>query len=111
MRQRTSLLVRGSSDDTEYGSYTYVGRKANPISDAMALAAIKTISDNLRRACHDSTDRRAREAMMMAATQAGIAFSNSSVALVHGMSRPIGAHFHVAHGLANAMLFPSVTEF
>ena len=93
------------------GAYTYVSRKANPISDAMALAAIKTISDNLRRACHDSTDRRAREAMMMAATQAGIAFSNSSVALVHGMSRPIGAHFHVAHGLSNAMLFPTVTAF
>jgi alcohol dehydrogenase len=49
--------------------------------------------------------------MMLAATQAGIAFSNSSVALVHGMSRPIGAHFHIAHGLANAMLFPVVTEF
>lgn len=48
---------------------------------------------------------------MLAATQAGIAFSNSSVALVHGMSRPIGAHFHVAHGLSNAMLFPAVTAF
>lgn len=48
---------------------------------------------------------------MLAAAQAGIAFSNSSVALVHGMSRPLGAHFHIAHGLANAMLFPVVTEF
>lgn len=48
---------------------------------------------------------------MLAATQAGIAFSNSSVALVHGMSRPVGAHFHVAHGLSNAMLFPAVTAF
>jgi alcohol dehydrogenase len=49
--------------------------------------------------------------MMAASTQAGMAFSNSSVALVHGMSRPIGAHFHVAHGLSNAMLFPAVTAF
>jgi alcohol dehydrogenase class IV len=49
--------------------------------------------------------------MMLTATQAGIAFSNSSVALVHGMSRPIGAHFHVAHGLSNAMLFPAITAF
>ena len=48
---------------------------------------------------------------MSAATQAGMAFSNSSVTLVHGMSRPIGAHFHVAHGLSNAMLFPAVTAF
>jgi alcohol dehydrogenase len=49
--------------------------------------------------------------MMLAATQAGIAFSNSSVALVHGMSRPIGAKFHVPHGMSNAMLLPAVTEF
>ena len=48
---------------------------------------------------------------MLGATQAGIAFSNSSVALVHGMSRPIGAHFHVPHGLSNAMLLPAVTRF
>jgi alcohol dehydrogenase len=88
-----------------------VSRKANPVSDAFALTAIKTISANLRRAYHDGTDRVAREAMMVAATQGGMAFSNSSVALVHGMSRPIGAHFHVAHGLSNAMLFPAVTAF
>ena len=48
---------------------------------------------------------------MVAATQAGMAFSNASVALVHGMSRPVGAHFHVAHGLSNAMLLPAVTAF
>ena len=53
----------------------------------------------------------ARAAMMKGATLAGIAFSNSSVALVHGMSRPIGAHFHVPHGLSNAMLLPAVTEY
>lgn len=48
---------------------------------------------------------------MLAATQAGMAFSNASVCLVHGMSRPIGAFFHVAHGLSNAMLLPAVTTF
>jgi alcohol dehydrogenase class IV len=49
--------------------------------------------------------------MMLGATQAGMAFTNASVALVHGMSRPIGAHFHVPHGLSNAMLLPAVTKF
>jgi alcohol dehydrogenase class IV len=49
--------------------------------------------------------------MMLGATLAGIAFSNASVALVHGMSRPIGAFYHVPHGLSNAMLLPAVTEF
>jgi alcohol dehydrogenase class IV len=49
--------------------------------------------------------------MMLAATQGGLAFSNASVCLVHGMSRPIGAHFHVPHGLSNAMLLPAVAAF
>jgi alcohol dehydrogenase class IV len=89
----------------------YVSRKANPFSDGLALNAIRTIGHHLRRVHVDGGDLEAREAMMLAATQAGIAFSNSSVALVHGMSRPIGAHFHVAHGLSNAMLFPAVTAF
>ncbi|MBW4818392.1 iron-containing alcohol dehydrogenase [Rhodococcus qingshengii] len=89
----------------------YVSKKANPFSDSLALTAMTTIGRNLRRAYEDGSDKQAREQMMLAATQAGIAFSNSSVALVHGMSRPIGAHFHVAHGLSNAMLFPAVTAF
>ncbi|QSE86200.1 iron-containing alcohol dehydrogenase [Rhodococcus koreensis] len=89
----------------------YVSKKANPFADSLALTAIGTIGRVLRRAYTDGSDAEAREQMMLAATQAGIAFSNSSVALVHGMSRPIGAHFHVAHGLSNAMLFPAVTAF
>ena len=48
---------------------------------------------------------------MMGSTLAGMAFSNASVALVHGMSRPIGANYHVPHGLSNAMLLPTVTSF
>lgn len=89
----------------------YVSRRANPFSDGLALAAMSTIARNLRTVYQDGSNREAREAMMLAATQAGMAFSNSSVALIHGMSRPLGAHFHIAHGLANAMLFPAVTEF
>jgi alcohol dehydrogenase class IV len=72
---------------------------------------MKTIWAELPTAFQDPENRRARESMMLAATQAGMAFSNASVALVHGMSRPIGAHFHVPHGLSNAMLLPTVTAF
>ncbi|EHM01828.1 putative alcohol dehydrogenase [Acetobacteraceae bacterium AT-5844] len=89
----------------------YVSRRANPFSDGFALSAMRAIAGNLRRAYMDGSDRAAREALMLGATQAGIAFSNSSVALVHGMSRPIGAHFHVPHGLSNAMLLPVVTAY
>jgi len=89
----------------------YVSKKANPISDGLALSAMKTIGAYLLRAYRDGSDREAREQMMHASTQAGMAFSNASVCLVHGMSRPIGAHFHVAHGLSNAMLLPAITAF
>lgn len=89
----------------------YVSKKANPYSDCQAIAAIKLIGPNLRKVYNNGGDEKAREAIMIGSTLAGIAFSSASVALVHGMSRPIGAFFHVPHGLSNAMLLPSVTAF
>ena len=89
----------------------YVSRKANPFSDGQALSAMRLIAPNLRSVFHDGGNQPAREAMMLGSTLAGIAFSNASVALVHGMSRPIGAFFHVPHGLSNAMLLPAVTAY
>lgn len=98
-------------DSMTHAIEAYVSRKANLFTDAMALSAMHLIYRNIRTACHEPDNLTAREAMMIGATQAGIAFSNASVALVHGMSRPIGAHFHVPHGLSNAMLLPAITEF
>ena len=89
----------------------YVSKRANSFSDGIALIAMETIWNNLRTAFNEPDNRAARETMMLGSTQAGIAFSNSSVALVHGMSRPIGAFFHVPHGLSNAMLLPAVVAF
>jgi len=89
----------------------YVSKKANSFSDKNALAALEAIGEHLVTACEDGQDHKAREAMMLASTQAGIAFSNASVTLVHGMSRPLGAHFHVPHGMSNAMLVPKITEW
>lgn len=89
----------------------YVSRKASPFSDSQALAAMRLIGPNLKTVYLDGGNRAAREAMMLGATLAGMAFSASSVALVHGMSRPIGAFFHVPHGLSNAMLLPAVTAY
>src|SRR5699024_3514417 len=89
----------------------YVSKKASPFSDQQALAALRLIGPNLEKVYFDGEDILAREAMMLGSNLAGIAFSTSSVALVHGMSRPIGAFFHVPHGLSNAMLLPTVTAF
>lgn len=89
----------------------YVSRKANLFSDQQAIAAMKLIAPNLQSACLEADNLKAKEAMMMGASLAGIAFSNASVALVHGMSRPLGVHFHVPHGMSNAMLLPLITEY
>jgi len=98
-------------DALTHAMEAYVSKKASPYSDTQAIAAMKLLAPNLRRAFHDGSDRDAREAMMLGSTLAGVAFSNASVALVHGMSRPIGAFYHVPHGLSNAMLLPAVTEY
>jgi len=98
-------------DSLTHAIEAYVSRKAFPYTDAFALAAMPPIAKHVRTACAEPDNSEAREALMLAASQAGMAFSNASVALVHGMSRPIGAHFHVAHGLSNAMLLPAVTAF
>ena len=105
------LTADTGTDALTHAIEAYVSRKANTFTDTIALGAMKTIWTELPKAYRNPADRAAREAMMQAATLAGIAFSNSSVALVHGMSRPIGAFFHVAHGLSNAMLLPAVTSF
>ncbi|MDE0314158.1 MAG: iron-containing alcohol dehydrogenase [Candidatus Poribacteria bacterium] len=89
----------------------YVSKRAQPITDALALEAIRLISGSLRQAWADGGNIPARTDMMLGASIAGMAFSNSSVALVHGMSRPIGAYFHIHHGLSNAVLLLDVMEF
>ncbi len=89
----------------------YVSKRAQPMTDLLALSAIRLIAPNLRAACDDGQNLQARGAVMLGAMQAGMAFSNSSVALVHGMARPLGACFHLTHGLSIAVLLPVVTEF
>ncbi len=105
------LTADTGTDSLTHAIEAYVSRKANRFTDTLALSAMKTIWAELPTAFHRPEDRAAREGMMLAATLAGIAFSNASVGLVHGMSRPIGLFFHVPHGLSNAMLLPAVTRF
>jgi alcohol dehydrogenase class IV len=98
-------------DSLTHAIEAYVSTRRNPFSDGMARLAMGVLARQLRTVCREPDNRAAREAVMLAATQAGLAFSNASVCLVHGMSRPIGAFFHVPHGLSNAMLLPAVTAF
>jgi alcohol dehydrogenase class IV len=98
-------------DSLTHAIEAYVSRRANPFTDGIAKDAMGLIARHIRTAYAEPDNRVAREAMMIGATKAGMAFSNASVCLVHGMSRPVGAFFHVPHGLSNAMLLPEVTAF
>ncbi|WP_394138217.1 iron-containing alcohol dehydrogenase [Cytobacillus oceanisediminis] len=98
-------------DALSHAVEAYLSKKAHPMTDTMAISAMKLIVENILTAYNDGENVDAREAMSLGSLQAGMAFSNASVCLVHGMSRPIGALFHVPHGISNAMLLPAVLEF
>ena len=89
----------------------YTSRKAQTLSDTFAVSAVKRIFKYLPVAYKDGKNEEARVQMSVAALEAGIAFNNASVTIIHGMSRPIGALFHVAHGLSNAMLLKECLTF
>lgn len=83
---------------------SYISKKATPETDKLATSAVKDIMACITDAYRNGNDAEARKKMARAALDAGICINNSSVTVVHGMSRPIGALFHVPHGLSNAML-------
>ncbi len=85
--------------------------KKNPVSDALATKALKLLSSNIQAACDTPDDIEAREAMLLGAMLAGQAFANAPCAAVHAMAYPLGVHFHVPHGLANALMLAPVLRF
>lgn len=98
-------------DALSHAIEAYISGRAHAMTDMMALSAMKLIANNITKAYKDKDNIDARERMILGSLQAGLAFSNASVCLVHGMSRPIGALFHVPHGFSNAMLLPAVLEY
>jgi alcohol dehydrogenase class IV len=85
--------------------------KKNAISDALAREALRLLASNLIPACENGQDRGAREAMLLGATLAGQAFANAPVAAVHALAYPLGGHFHIPHGLSNALMLAPVLRF
>ncbi|SUE42650.1 iron-containing alcohol dehydrogenase [Roseomonas gilardii] len=85
--------------------------KKNPLSDALAREALRLLGGNLLAACCDGRDRAAREAMLLGAMLAGQAFANAPVAAVHALAYPLGGHYHVPHGLSNALMLGPVLRF
>ena len=106
-----SITVATGMDALTHAVEAYTSRKANAVTDLYCLDAIRRIFASLPIAASDGTNRAARESMAFAAYEAGVCINNSSVTLVHGMSRPIGALFHVPHGISNAMLIVACLRF
>lgn len=88
----------------------YVSKNAEPISDALALSAIRLIGENIRRATHDPGCMEARSNMALASLMAAAAFVNAGLGAVHGISQAIGGVAHVSHGISNSLLLPYVCQ-
>ncbi|MBU5486684.1 iron-containing alcohol dehydrogenase [Clostridium sp. MSJ-8] len=106
-----SVTAATGMDALTHAVESYTSRKANPITDMYALSAIKRIFKYLPIAYKDGGNLEARKEMSLAAFEAGVCINNASVTIVHGMSRPIGALFHVPHGISNAMLIKECLKY
>lgn len=105
------VTIATGMDALTHAIESYTSRKANALTDLYAISAIKRIFRSLPKAAADGSDVSAREEMAIAAFEAGVCINNASVTIVHGMSRPIGALFHVSHGLSNAILLNECMKF
>lgn len=85
--------------------------KKNPISDMLALRALKLLSENIRKVLASPGDVAAREAMLLGSMFAGQAFANAPVGAVHALAYPVGGHYHIPHGLSNSLMLPAVLGF
>lgn len=99
-----SVTAATGLDALCHAAEAYTSKKAQPLTDEFAISAIKKIFKYLPVCYNEGQNLKAREQMSLAALEAGISFNNASVTIIHGMSRPIGALFHVPHGISNAML-------
>ncbi|TVM35238.1 alcohol dehydrogenase [Oceanidesulfovibrio marinus] len=106
-----AITAATGMDALTHAMEAYISLRGNALTAVQALEAIELIGDNLVRAVMNGADMEARQNMLLGQMLAGFAFSNASVALVHSMSRPLGAHFGIPHGTANAMLLPPVMAF
>ncbi len=108
-----SVTAATGIDAMVHAIEAYTGRiRKNPMSDMLAIAALKLLTGNLLQACHDGqNDIAAREAMLRGSMLAGQAFANSPVGAVHALAYPLGGIYHVPHGLSNALVMPHVMRF
>ena len=111
MTAPASIAASCGVDALIHAMEAYVSNFASPFSDAMAEKAMELIGGNLRRFVANRKDEEAACAMMVGSTFAGMAFAWAKLGNVHAMSHPVSAYFHVPHGVANAVILPTVVEY
>lgn len=105
------LTAATGMDALTHAIESYVSVDANPVTDAVAMQAIKLCATNLRQAVANGQDVKARENMAYASLLAGMAFNNGNLGYVHAMAHQLGGQYDMPHGVANAMLLPVVEEY
>lgn len=111
MTAPASVAAACGVDALIHAMESYINTDANPFSMAMAEKAMELIGGNIRKFVARRNDVDAACAMMLGSTFAGIAFANNRLGDIHAMSHPVSAFYHVAHGVANAVLMPTIFEF
>jgi alcohol dehydrogenase len=111
MSMPPAITAATGMDALTHAIEAYVSRFQEPLSDALAEAAIKLIGESLRTATVNGDDLEARDKMMQASLMAGIAFNNSGVGNAHALAMPLGGYYNVPHGVANAILLPPTMEY
>ena len=111
MTAPASVAAACGVDALIHAMESYINTDANPFAMAMGEKAMELIGANIRKFVARRNDADAACAMMLGSTFAGIAFANNRLGDIHAMSHPVSAFFHVAHGVANAVLMPTIFEF
>ncbi|MGL5067362.1 MAG: iron-containing alcohol dehydrogenase [Sarcina sp.] len=111
MTAPASIAASCGVDALIHAIEAYLSRNASPFTDAMAEKAMELIGKKIRKFVANREDEEAASAMMAGSNFAGIAFAWARLGNVHAMSHPVSAYFNVPHGVANAVLLPTVIEY
>jgi alcohol dehydrogenase len=106
-----SVTAASGIDALVHAIEAYISINASPITDALAIGAMKMIAKDLPKAYANPNNIQARESMATASLMAGMAFGNAGVAAVHALAYPLGGRYHIPHGVSNALLLPYVMEW
>ena len=106
-----SVTAATGMDAITHAVESYISNMATPLTEYNSLKGLQLLYKNLPKVVEDGADMEAREQMLLGCVITGFGFSNANLGLVHGIAHTLSAHFHLAHGMANAAVLPYVVEF